>query len=490
MLRSVLLRHFPTLFRIQTMASTPSTPSATLPECESEWRFHDTSYPSEWVETYRPGRLHPVNLGDTFKDGQYRVIRKLGYGSFSTVWLARDTRSATVDGIKGPRTPFANVTYRNSRYVALKVVDAKASLKAKTELSILNWINERRSRDPLTQYILTNLDTFQHMGPNGTHLCLVSEPMGPTIASLAEELTPLEEWTVNIRYPKPMAWRILKHTLLGLRFLHKNGIVHADLQPGNLLSTVSNIDQLSEEDLRQDLSGHGRNPAPERVRRLDELEDKWAPRYLFLGQSLVKYTRLGQEMQVKISDFGAGNDSLFVFLKYRETDFRIAFWAQEPPESTVTPTALRAPELILGGTIDSSIDIWSFGCLIFEMLTGVPLFSVMVLFEDDRETTDDEHLLQMNDLLEPLPDIWLQERWPRAKNYFGSGRERLGPTHVDQNKPYIDDPLEVRFEEHKPNDVDDEEAHLITSLIRSILQYEPSQRPTADELLRHPWFQE
>ena len=163
---------------------------------------------------------------------------------------------------------------------------------------------------------------------------------------------------------------------------------------------------------------------------------------------------------------------------------------QEPPDSTVTPTALRAPELILGGKIDSSIDIWSFGCLIFEILTGVPLFSVMVLFEDDRETTDDEHLLQMNDILEPLPDIWLQERWPRAKTYFGSARERLGPSHVDQDKPYIDDPLEVRFEEHKPNDVDESEAHLITSLIRSILKYEPSQRPTAEELLRHPWFQD
>ncbi|KAK5444170.1 hypothetical protein LTS15_010523 [Exophiala xenobiotica] len=227
------------------MTSMPSTPPATLPKCENEWRFHDTGYPSEWAETYRPGGFHPVNLGDTFKDGQYRVIRKLGYGSFSTVWLARDTM--------------------NLRYVALKVMDTQASHKAKTELSILKRINECRAKDPLTRYILINLDTFQHSGPNGTHLCLVTEPMGPTVASLAEELTPLEEWKVNIRYPKPMARRILTHALLGLKFLHDNGIVHADLQPGNLLSTISNIDQLSEAELRQDLSGQGRNPAPEAV---------------------------------------------------------------------------------------------------------------------------------------------------------------------------------------------------------------------------------
>ena len=192
----------------------------------------------------------------------------------------------------------------------------RASLKATTELSILNRINAYRTKDPLAQYILRTLDTFQHLGPNGTHLCLISEPMGPTVASLAEELTPLEEWKVNIPYSKPMARRILRHALLGLKFLHSNGIVHADLQPGNLLSTISNIDQLSEEELQQDLSGHGRNSAPEAVRRLDGLEDEWAPRYLFLGQSLVEYVRLGAGMQVKISDFRAGKDLFSEILQY------------------------------------------------------------------------------------------------------------------------------------------------------------------------------
>lgn len=100
MLRPAFLRRFPATFRTQMMASTPPTPSSTLPESDSEWRFHDSGYPSEWVEAYRPGWLHPVNLGDTFKGGQYRVIRKLGYGSFSTVWLARDTLSVISEDLK------------------------------------------------------------------------------------------------------------------------------------------------------------------------------------------------------------------------------------------------------------------------------------------------------------------------------------------------------------------------------------------------------
>ena len=41
---------------------------------------------------YRPGGFHPVALGDTLKDGRYQIQHKLGYGGFSTVWVARDHR--------------------------------------------------------------------------------------------------------------------------------------------------------------------------------------------------------------------------------------------------------------------------------------------------------------------------------------------------------------------------------------------------------------
>ena len=44
----------------------------------------------EDLEDYRPGGYHPVNIGDDFKVGRYVVVRKLGWGHFSTVWLARD----------------------------------------------------------------------------------------------------------------------------------------------------------------------------------------------------------------------------------------------------------------------------------------------------------------------------------------------------------------------------------------------------------------
>lgn len=44
----------------------------------------------EDLEDYRPGGYHPINIGDEFNNGRYLIVRKLGWGHFSTVWLARD----------------------------------------------------------------------------------------------------------------------------------------------------------------------------------------------------------------------------------------------------------------------------------------------------------------------------------------------------------------------------------------------------------------
>lgn len=45
----------------------------------------------ENIVGYRRGDWHPVQLGDTFKDGRYEIVHKLGWGQFSMVWLARDS---------------------------------------------------------------------------------------------------------------------------------------------------------------------------------------------------------------------------------------------------------------------------------------------------------------------------------------------------------------------------------------------------------------
>lgn len=64
------------------------TPSSKMPTKEEEVRFRNTGFECEWPENYRPNCFHPIDLGDTLCDDRFRIIRKLGYGTFATVWLA------------------------------------------------------------------------------------------------------------------------------------------------------------------------------------------------------------------------------------------------------------------------------------------------------------------------------------------------------------------------------------------------------------------
>lgn len=71
---------FPYLFLAMSHGSYSSYSQSVMTEDEEDW------------EDYCKGGYHPVHIGDTFSDGRYRVVRKLGWGHFSTVWLAKDTK--------------------------------------------------------------------------------------------------------------------------------------------------------------------------------------------------------------------------------------------------------------------------------------------------------------------------------------------------------------------------------------------------------------
>lgn len=156
----------------------------------------------------------------------------------------------------------------------------------------------------------------------------------------------------------------------------------------------------------------------------------------------------------------------------------------------VTPRGLRAPELIFGGINNKSLDVWSFGCLIFEFITGRPLFCVPGYSPSEKE--DDDHLLQLKDILGPLPDH-LYQLWTRSSNYFDAGRiqyngffgEVLEGTDLLSAKM---EPLEQFFGSVKPESMTTKEGKAVTVLLRRLLQYDPAKRPTPTEILEDLWF--
>lgn len=108
-----------------------------------------------------------------------------------------------------------------------------------------------------------------------------------------------------------------------------------------------------------------------------------------------------------------------------------AYFADKPPPGQRSPFALRAPELFFADNIADAtkdgrpLDVWSLGCLLFEIVTGRPLFVFYYHIDTDRE--NDDHMLALISTLGPAPPA-LHDLWPRSDLYFceaetGSGRE-------------------------------------------------------------------
>ncbi|XP_015261166.1 PREDICTED: SRSF protein kinase 3-like, partial [Gekko japonicus] len=80
---------------------TPPVPPLPLPAVIGEGMLGSDDEEQEDPRDYCRGGYYPVKIGDLF-NGRYHVVRKLGWGHFSTVWLCWDIQ--------------------RKRFVALKVV--------------------------------------------------------------------------------------------------------------------------------------------------------------------------------------------------------------------------------------------------------------------------------------------------------------------------------------------------------------------------------
>jgi serine/threonine protein kinase len=93
-------------------------------------------------------------IGDVLGDGRYEIVHKLGFGGFSTTWLARERVA--------------------QRYMALKVPVADWASKS-SESDILRLLLEPALAHKGQRFIPSLLDEFTFDGPNGHHVCLVQE---------------------------------------------------------------------------------------------------------------------------------------------------------------------------------------------------------------------------------------------------------------------------------------------------------------------------
>ena len=147
-------------------------------------------------ERYIPGGFHPISKGDTFQDGRYRILHKLGHGAFATAWLAKD--------------------HSNDCYVALKVLAAEDS-RSYPGLSVIDAIQCVQSSQKGRDLIALPVESFSVNGPNGNHLCHVFSDLGLNTAQLCEDKFPI---------PGRDARVIASQVAMVVSCLHSAGVAH------------------------------------------------------------------------------------------------------------------------------------------------------------------------------------------------------------------------------------------------------------------------
>ncbi|KAF8245454.1 kinase-like protein [Wilcoxina mikolae CBS 423.85] len=168
---------------------------------------------SESIQLYRPGGYHPVQLADKFNNNRYVVEHKLGHGGCSTIWLARDLHL--------------------KRLVALKIFASilECDASATTEALVLRrlhpqpwlWPFGSPSSSSRIEFFPTLLDEFIINGPNGSHRCIVTEALGPSLSEF------LDEDVRDGRLPIQLARRIGVQLAQAVAEMHARGIVHGGM---------------------------------------------------------------------------------------------------------------------------------------------------------------------------------------------------------------------------------------------------------------------
>ncbi|XP_012260491.2 dual specificity protein kinase CLK3 isoform X1 [Athalia rosae] len=294
--------------------------------------------------------------------------------------------------------------------MALKIIKNVEKYREAAKLEI-NALEKIALKDPECQHLCVKmLDWFDYHG----HMCIAFEMLGLSVFDFLRD---------NNYQPYPLDHvRHMGYQLCyAVKFLHDTKLTHTDLKPENILFVDSDYD----------LSYNSK-------------------KFLFFKRMDVRRVK---RTDIRLIDFGS------------------ATFDHEHHSTIVSTRHYRAPEVILELGWAQPCDVWSIGCILFELYLGITLFQT----HDNRE-----HLAMMERILGTIPHRMARKT---KTKYFYHGK--LDWDEKSSGGRYVRDNCKPL---HRYLLSDDEEHMQLFDLIGRMLEYEPTQRITLKDALNHAFF--
>ncbi|EMF09309.1 protein kinase [Sphaerulina musiva SO2202] len=372
---------------------------------------------------YRHDFFHPTRLWDIL-NSRYQIVAKLGHGSGSTVWLARDLR---------------RFRWTEEKFVVVKIgANRQASLGhgVKDELAILRRLTDGNRQHMGWNFVRKLRDSFTLGSPNAEHRCIVSEP-------LREPLWMYCQRFVGNVIPPNVVKVLIRMILEGLDYLHSQcQVIHTDLKTDNIMIRFE--DPAIPAEVADDEYHH---PLPQK-----HLDD-------------------GRVIYLSRNGFGPLREPTGMICI---TDFDRAVLGTEAHSGCIQADIYRAPESILDAGFSYPADIWNLGVMLWDLLEGDWLFQVAT--KGTHEYDDSLHIAHITALLGPKPDTFPAGQ--RTAMFYNPNGNLKHPELVPQDFSF----------ESAITCMEGEEKRLCIEFVKRMLKWLPQERSTAKELLHDPWL--
>lgn len=386
-------------------------------------------------------------IGQLFNN-KYVIIKKLGKGSFATVWLSYNIN--------------------DYKFYAIKIQFSEK--QTKKEISILKKINKEK-------YFTKLLDHFIIEDDLCDYYCMVFDLMAGSMYDL------MRSGKYKHGYPLNTIKKVLIQVLNGLDILFKKyNYIHTDIKPENILIVGVNkkINEIINEfnpkkfnilikKCKKNLWADIINKYVKNLNCIKKIFKEYekkadlSPDEEIIDDELIDEIYINN-IEIKLSDFGSCVES-------------------DKIHHEIQTRYYRAPEAILYYDINNSCDTWSIGCMMYELLTNSILFNPNKKYDFNRNR---HHLYEMQRILGPLPNHIINKAI-KKNLYFRNNGLFKGINKIQYVK--MSDFLKSEFKINKflddmcSNDLDN-----IIDLMYDLLEYDSLKRIKFDECLKHPFF--